>query len=135
MAAISVFSLAIPVGSGLGYILASSVTSMAEKLGAHEHFAWKYSMRVTPACGLILIILTCLVVRDPPRGAMKLRHESTRNSIGVNKSIWQDVKYLFTNKTLVFVCLGFIMVCYVAGSLSYWVPNFLQDAYKAKGYT
>jgi MFS family permease len=59
--ALSVFYFAIPVGSGLGYIVGSNV---AYVLGP-----WQWALRVTPVLGIICTILIFVVVKEPPRGA------------------------------------------------------------------
>uniref|UniRef100_A0A3B3VNC4 Protein spinster homolog 1 n=1 Tax=Poecilia latipinna TaxID=48699 RepID=A0A3B3VNC4_9TELE len=60
---LSVFYFAIPVGSGLGYIVGSQVSAVAQD--------WHWALRVTPALGLIAVLLLLFVVREPKRGAVE----------------------------------------------------------------
>ena len=133
MMALSVFSLAIPIGCGFGYIVGSTVTSEAEKLGADGTSAWKYSLRVTPICGAILVILTALFIRDPPRGSNETTNQRSPKTSTVRTNVLRDLRYLFTNKTLVFVCLGNIAINYVCGSFAFWGPDFLEVSSTIRG--
>ncbi|CAM2103975.1 unnamed protein product [Caretta caretta] len=58
---LSVFYIFIPVGSGLGYVLASSVTQAA----GH----WHWAFRITPCMGVIAVALLILLVPDPTQDA------------------------------------------------------------------
>uniref|UniRef100_A0A8D3D907 Protein spinster homolog 1 n=1 Tax=Scophthalmus maximus TaxID=52904 RepID=A0A8D3D907_SCOMX len=64
---LSIFYFAIPVGSGLGYIVGSQVGYIAQD--------WHWALRVTPALGLIAVILLLFVVQEPKRGAIEARPE------------------------------------------------------------
>lgn len=55
------FYFAIPVGSGLGYIVGSA---MAGALGA-----WYWALRVTPLLGAVAVLLILFVLKEPLRGA------------------------------------------------------------------
>ena len=132
MVAISFYSFGVPFGSGFGYILGTVVTSIAKDLGASRKTAWQYSLRVTPICGVILVILTFLFVPEPARGAKEEGNASGR-ALTVKTTFLEDLKYLVKNKTIVYASLGFTAVAYNAGCLSFWAPNFLEDAYLAQG--
>ncbi|KAL3098048.1 hypothetical protein niasHT_027593 [Heterodera trifolii] len=64
------FYFAIPVGSGLGYVIGSSATSLAKSaLGSVDcPFCWQWGIRVTPLLGLFCIITLLLFVKEPVRG-------------------------------------------------------------------
>ncbi|XP_071374954.1 protein spinster homolog 1 isoform X2 [Centroberyx affinis] len=64
---LSIFYFAIPVGSGLGYIVGSKVDEAAQD--------WHWALRVTPALGLVAVVLLLLVVQEPKRGAIEARPE------------------------------------------------------------
>ena len=76
------FYLAVPVGSGMGYIVGSNVASLLKN--------WKWALRITPPLGLICIILLIIVFKDPKRGGA----EGTSNDEAASSSMWQDLKYL-----------------------------------------
>merc|ERR1739848_256042 len=57
---LALFYFAIPVGSGLGYVVGQGLaTAFGE---------WQYSMRGTPVLGTIAVLLILFVLVDPPRG-------------------------------------------------------------------
>jgi hypothetical protein len=57
---LAVFYLAVPVGSGLGYIVGSNIAKALDD--------WRWALRVTPPLGLVCILLLILIVREPKRG-------------------------------------------------------------------
>uniref|UniRef100_A0A183BVU0 MFS domain-containing protein n=1 Tax=Globodera pallida TaxID=36090 RepID=A0A183BVU0_GLOPA len=59
--ALVAFYIAMPVGSGLGFIVAASVADWT------GHWAW--SLRVSPALGCILLVVFALFFKEPVRGA------------------------------------------------------------------
>ncbi|XP_041038124.1 protein spinster homolog 1 isoform X2 [Carcharodon carcharias] len=82
---LSIFYFAIPVGSGLGYIVGSKVTDFTDD--------WHWALRVTPGLGLVAVLLLVFVVPEPPRGALERRSERAL----VHTSWLTDVKELSTN--------------------------------------
>uniref|UniRef100_A0A8C7IWB6 Protein spinster homolog 1 n=2 Tax=Oncorhynchus TaxID=8016 RepID=A0A8C7IWB6_ONCKI len=82
---LSVFYFAIPVGSGLGYIVGSKVDDLAGD--------WHWALRVTPALGLVAVVLLLFVVKEPKRGAIEARPEHT-----LQRTSWLgDMKALCRN--------------------------------------
>uniref|UniRef100_A0A9J8A7S5 Protein spinster homolog 1 n=1 Tax=Cyprinus carpio carpio TaxID=630221 RepID=A0A9J8A7S5_CYPCA len=98
---LSIFYFAIPVGSGLGYIVGSKVNDVAGD--------WHWALRVTPSLGLLAVILLFFVVQEPKRGAIEARPEHTLPSF-------------------VLSTFGFTTVAFVTGSLALWAPAFLFRA-------
>uniref|UniRef100_A0A8C1U0W4 Protein spinster homolog 1 n=1 Tax=Cyprinus carpio TaxID=7962 RepID=A0A8C1U0W4_CYPCA len=98
---LSIFYFAIPVGSGLGYIVGSKVNDVAGD--------WHWALRVTPSLGLVAVILLFFVVQEPKRGAIEARPEHTLPSF-------------------VLSTFGFTTVAFVTGSLALWAPAFLFRA-------
>ncbi len=58
--ALAVFYFAIPVGSGLGYMVSSHTASA---LGG-----WQWGLRATPILGVLAVIFIVFLMEDPPRG-------------------------------------------------------------------
>ncbi|XP_076853082.1 protein spinster homolog 1 [Brachyhypopomus gauderio] len=113
---LSVFYFAIPVGSGLGYIVGSTVNSRTRD--------WHKALRVTPALGLLAVLLLLVVVKEPRRGAVEARPEHT-----LDRTSWlTDMKALCRNKSFVLSTFGFTAVAFVTGSLALWAPAFLFRA-------
>lgn len=113
---ISAFYICIPVGSGLGYIVGSSVTSLTGD--------WHWALRVTPILGLVGLILLVLLCPNPPRGAAET------HGVGVTgkSSYREDVKYLLKNKSYVWSSMGVTAMAFLTGALAFWVPTFLSRA-------
>ncbi|XP_049600339.1 protein spinster homolog 1 [Syngnathus scovelli] len=113
---LSVFYFAIPVGSGLGYIVGSQVSNVAKD--------WHWALRVTPGLGLVAVLLLVLVVQEPKRGAVEARSEHQ-----LHHSSWtDDLRALSRNPSFVLSTLGFTAVAFVTGSLALWAPTFLFRA-------
>ncbi|XP_041053729.1 protein spinster homolog 3-like [Carcharodon carcharias] len=113
---ISIFYIAIPVGSGLGYILGSGVMKLTGD--------WHWSMRVTPCLGLVIFLFLIFIVPNPPRGASENRTDSSES-----RTSWlEDLKYLCTNWSFVLSSLGTTAVTFTTGALGFWAPIFLLRA-------
>ncbi|XP_015909972.1 protein spinster homolog 1 isoform X2 [Parasteatoda tepidariorum] len=113
---LAIFYFAIPVGSGLGYILGDQITSF---LGQ-----WQHSLQVTPALGLVSVILTLLYVKDPPRG------EAEGGAVLEATSLSADMRDLFRTKSFVFSTLGFTSVTFATGALAWFGPKYMELAIK-----
>lgn len=113
---LSVFYFAIPVGSGLGYILGSQVGNVAKD--------WHWALRVTPGLGLIAVLLLLFVVQEPKRGAIESQPEHN-----LHQTSWlADLQALSKNYSFVLSTFGFTAVAFVTGSLALWAPTFLFRA-------
>ena len=109
--ALTVFYFAIPVGSGLGYIAGSN---FAAAMGQ-----WQWALRITPALGIVCVMLILLVVREPQRGAAE-------GSIHLSSSSWsEDLKYLLKHKSFMLSSAGFTCVAFIAGALALWTPTYM----------
>ncbi|CAI5676544.1 protein spinster homolog 1 [Oreochromis niloticus] len=113
---LSIFYFAIPVGSGLGYIVGSQVSSRAKD--------WHWALRVTPGLGLIAVLLLLFVVKEPKRGAVEARPENH-----LHQTSWvADLRDLSKNCSFMLSTFGFTAVAFVTGSLALWAPTFLFRA-------
>ncbi|XP_014204666.1 protein spinster isoform X2 [Copidosoma floridanum] len=113
---LALFYFAIPVGSGLGYITGSKT---AELTGD-----WRKGLRITPALGVLAIILILLLVRDPIRG------EREGGSHLSNTSWLDDVKALLKNPSFMLTSAGFTCVSFFTGALAFWGPTFIEKGFK-----
>ncbi|KAM9510528.1 protein spinster homolog 1 isoform 1-T1 [Guaruba guarouba] len=115
------FYLAVPLGSGLGYITGAKVKEVATD--------WRWALRVTPVLGLVALALLVTLVTDPPRGVTE-----TPPGTPLTHSAWgSDLRDLLTNRTLVLSTLGFTAVAFVTGALALWAPAFLVRCREATG--
>lgn len=115
-----IFYFAIPVGSGLGYIVGANV--------AEAFHAWQYALRVTPILGIVCVVLIVLVVKEPVRGA------ADGGTHLHNTSFCTDLKHLLTNKSFMLSTLGFTCVAFTTGALALWAPIFMLDSMLIQGY-
>ncbi|XP_063917652.1 protein spinster-like isoform X2 [Zophobas morio] len=113
---LALFYFAIPVGSGMGYIVGSETAKAAGK--------WQWGLRVTPALGVIAVILIFFILRDPERG-------QSEGSSHIQTTPWtEDLKDLAKNKSFIFSTAAFTCVTFVAGALAWWGPNFIEKGLK-----
>ncbi|KAF5896664.1 protein spinster 2 [Clarias magur] len=111
---LSVFYLAIPLGSGLGYILGSSAKDLAQD--------WHWALRVSPVLGLTAGILILVFVPEPKRGSVDPSTSRTRTS-------WVcDMKALLKNRSYMFSSLGSAAVSFATGAFGIWIPQYLVRA-------
>ncbi|XP_043666296.1 protein spinster isoform X2 [Vespula pensylvanica] len=116
---LALFYFAIPVGSGMGYILGGE---MSRATGS-----WRWGLRITPILGIITIILLLCGVREPMRGERE-------GGIHITNTGWlQDIKALIKNRSFILSTAGFTCVSFVAGALSWWAPTYLQLGFKLIG--
>ncbi|KAI5718991.1 hypothetical protein M8J76_003372 [Diaphorina citri] len=106
------FYFAIPIGSGLGYIVGSTAFSV---MGA-----WPWSLRVTPVLGACAVLLILFFMEDPERGEAEGRVTEERTSFG------EDIRALCKNPTFMFTTLGFTCVAFVTGALAWFGPHYLE---------
>ncbi|XP_015172953.1 PREDICTED: protein spinster isoform X2 [Polistes dominula] len=116
---LALFYFAIPVGSGMGYIIGGE---MSKATGS-----WQWGLRVTPVLGIVAIILLLIGVREPVRGERE-------GGMHITNTAWlQDVKALTKNPSFTLSTAGFTCVSFVAGALSWWAPTYLQIGFKLTG--
>lgn len=108
--AISVFYLAIPVGSALGYVIGGSIAA---------HHGWRAAFMVVGYPGLALAFLLFLL-REPARGAS----EPTKAAATAPTS-WLGYLTLFRRPRYVFVVAGYVAQAFAMGGFQFWAPSFL----------
>jgi len=118
---LALFYFAIPVGTGLGYIVGSEMADATDD--------WRWGLRVTPVMGAVAVFMIIFLMVDPKRGqadGSKLKPTSPIS----------DIKALVRNKSFFFSTVAFTCVCYCAGALMWWGPNFaFTGAKSAAGNT
>ncbi|XP_034942210.1 protein spinster isoform X3 [Chelonus insularis] len=109
---LALFYFAIPVGSGLGYIISGKIAQATGK--------WQWGLRVTPVFGIIAIVLILCLVKDPIRGEKE-------GGSHISSTSWiVDIKTLLSNPSFMLSTAGFTCVAFVTGALALWAPKFLQ---------
>ncbi|XP_063059597.1 sphingosine-1-phosphate transporter SPNS2 [Engraulis encrasicolus] len=113
---LSVFYLAIPLGSGLGYILGSTAKDAAGD--------WHWALRVSPFLGMTACTLILLFVPDPKRGLA----DASGPKIKSHTSFVCDMRSLLKNRSFVFSSLASATVTFATGAFGTWIPQYLYRA-------
>lgn len=79
---LAIFYLAVPVGSGLGYIVGSNIAQATND--------WRWALRFTPPIGLVCVVLLAIFVKEPKRGGA----ESQGRLEQTQSSLFEDISYL-----------------------------------------
>ncbi|VDM41846.1 unnamed protein product [Toxocara canis] len=118
------FYFAIPVGSGLGYMVGSYVAS--------AFGSWGWGVRVTPILGIICLLLIIFIIKEPKRGEVELA-KGAANASGITPtSYWEDLKALCQIPTYINATLAYTSVVFVTGTLSWWGPTAISHAFAIK---
>ncbi|XP_019758452.1 protein spinster isoform X2 [Dendroctonus ponderosae] len=116
---LALFYFAIPVGSGLGYIVGAET---AKLFGS-----WHWALRVTPGLGLLAVFVIIVFLQEPERGA-------SEGSGHMEASSWiQDVNEIIKCKSFMLSTAGFTCVAFVAGALAWWGPKFIEKGVALQG--
>ncbi len=103
--ALAFFSMAIPVGSALGYVLGGV-------LG--QHWGWRSAFYMVGLPGLLVAVLAFLL-KDP--------RENTKGD-AKNFASWKDYAQLAKNKVYVFDTLAGATMTFALGGMAAWMPSF-----------
>ena len=106
---LSLFYVAIPVGSALGYLFGGL-------LG--QNYGWHAAFMMVGVPGLLLAIPIALM-RTPPRGG------DTAQPAGEVKRVSSRYMALFKNRSFVCNTLAMAAMTFAVGGLSQWLPSFL----------
>ena len=118
---LALFYFAIPVGSGLGYVIGTQITQLAND--------WHWGVRVTPFLNILALVLLVIFMLDPPRGEAS----STTSGTSEKRSSWgTDLVYLLKNKSYMLSTLAFTCLTFCTGALSWFGPLFMEDALKVR---
>lgn len=113
--ALSIFYFAIPIGSGLGFLMGTLALSLNN---------WRYIFWITPAIGLFSTALL-LILEEPARGqadgGSKIRTKD-------DATVMENLKYLWSIKSYVWATTGFTCCLFAMGALSWWSISFMGVA-------
>ena len=124
---LALFYFAIPVGSGLGYIVGSKVSDLLN--------GWRWGLRVTPILNILALFLLFFFLLDPPRGEAHSKKPSTgqKDSFWLQMKSWgQDLYYLMTNKSYMLSTMAFTCLTFCTGALSWFGPDFIENGLKVR---
>ena len=107
---LTVFYLAIPVGSALGFLIGGAVGG---------HWGWRAAFLVCGLPGLAVAALA-MVIREPRRGGMDAKEESAA------VPAWPAaLRLLARNREYVIAVAGYTAVTFAAGGMADWYMTFL----------
>jgi predicted MFS family arabinose efflux permease len=105
--ALTVFNVAIPVGSALGFLAGGNI--------AQTH-GWRMAFIASAVPGAIIALLILFFMREPQRVSATEKHT-------VDK---QGAASLVKNNAYLCAILGYAAVTFALGGISFWIPTFLQ---------
>lgn len=109
---LSLFFLAIPVGSALGYILGG-------QLG--QAFGWQTAFLLVGLPGLFLALPLCFL-NDP-------RQDDRQTGSRPHEPILPELRRFRQNRTYVHATLAMAAMTFALGGLAQWAPSFLQRSF------
>ncbi|KJH53774.1 transporter, major facilitator family protein [Dictyocaulus viviparus] len=99
------FYFAIPCGSGLGFVVGSSVAALTGD--------WRWGIRITATL---------------ERGAAEREKGELINEM-VQTTYLEDLKSLSMNSTYIFSTIGYTALIFMVGTLSWWGPTAIEHYY------
>lgn len=112
--ALTIFYVAIPVGSALGFVFGGQMA---------EHFGWRQAFYWAGVPGLLLS-LVLLPFQDQPRG-----HADATAPVTKGKPNVKEFLRLFGNLRYMLVILGYIAYTFALGAFAFWGPTFLEKVH------
>lgn len=117
----TIFNCAIPIGAAMGYSLSGWIG------GAH---GWRTAFFISAVPGIVIALLVAFMVKEPVRGAAD-EHEPKFDTGGLLG--------LVKNRAYMSATVGYAMVTFMVGGISWWMPSFLQryhgDTPASAGFT
>jgi len=113
--ALTIFYVAIPVGSALGYLVGGEISA---------HWGWRRAFICAGIPGLLLALIL-LPFRDPHRGQADLKVGEV-----VSKPNARDFLKLFTNAQYQLVVWGYVAYTFALGAFGFWGPTFLERTHQ-----
>lgn len=110
--ALTIFYVAIPVGSALGYLAGAA--------SLHYSGSWRAAFWWAGAPGLVLAA-ALLFLREPARG-----EADPAEAAPPSKPTVRDVARLFLITDFVLVLLGYTAYTFALGAFAFWAPTFLS---------
>jgi MFS family permease len=109
--ALTIFYVAIPVGSALGYLVGGEISG---------HWGWRYAFIWAGIPGLLLA-LVLLPFQEPRRGQSESKSEAALSKPGL-----RDYLKLFANRDYQLVVWGYVAYTFALGAFAFWGPTFLE---------
>ena len=111
--ALTIFYVAIPVGSALGYLVGGEIS---------KHWGWRHAFIWAGLPGLLLA-LVLLPFREPARG------QKDAGQSGVSRPRFRDYSKLIFNRDYQLVIWGYVAYTFALGAFAFWGPSFLEKVH------
>lgn len=111
----SIFFMAIPVGSALGFVLGGVL---------EKSVGWRSAFLIAGIPGLLLA-LGLLFLREPKRGV----HDEAEEAKAAG-GFFAILGELWRNKDYVFTVLGYSAYTFVVGGIAVWIPHYIERILK-----
>ncbi|KHJ88869.1 hypothetical protein OESDEN_11326 [Oesophagostomum dentatum] len=112
------FYFAVPVGSGLGFVVGTNVASWLH--------AWQWGVRVTAVVGVLTLAVLVFLVFEPVRGAAEASKGGQQENSEPKGSYWEDIKVLLF---FACTCLSFNWGLNVDMLMSVIIPSRRSTAF------
>jgi len=109
--ALTIFYVALPVGSALGYVLGGVIA---------EHWGWRHAFIWAGAPG-VLMALVLLPFAEPKRGQAE-----TSGAGEVTRPSLADYRKLIVNADYQLVVWGYVAYTFALGAFALWGPTYLE---------
>ena len=116
--ALTIFYVAIPVGSALGYILGGSIAAAS---------SWRHAFIWAGAPGLLLALIL-LPFQEPKRGQM-----DPKTGEAVQKPTVLEALSLFKLANFQLLVWGYTAYTFAVGGFAFWGPTFLERIHNVPG--
>lgn len=113
--AFSIYSMGVPIGILLGFIVAGSIAS---------EYGWRMAFYALGFPGIFLAILMYFIVKEPVRGQIDGRVEDKKDP-----TFKEVIGELFSKKSFLYLCLGAGFTTFSSYSLNNFLPSFIQRAH------
>jgi MFS family permease len=107
---LSLFYVAIPVGSACGYVLGGLMYNLTED--------WRWAFYVVLPPGIVLGLL-CFLMRDP-------RRTESMQQVERRKPRWSDYLVVLKTPSYLLNTLGMTAMTFAMGGMAYWMPRYVE---------
>lgn len=119
--ALSLFYMAIPVGSALGYIYGGWMLSLSSATPPNWRPAFLWLL--APA---LIFGIWCLFLKDPPRGGNEPSPDGSPPTPPRNAT-WADYKLMLKTPSYLYNCAGQTLMTFAIGGIAFWMPRFCTE--------
>ncbi|HEX5476087.1 MAG TPA: MFS transporter [Vicinamibacterales bacterium] len=112
----SIFYVAIPVGSAIGFLLGGFL---------EQRYDWRTAFFAVGLPGLALAILA-LSAPDPPRGILDAPSDRAAQAAARTLSAGAALRVLLRNRLYASTVLGYAAYTFAVGGFGTWMPTYLQ---------